>query len=564
MKKILFSLVLFLSLQASAQSDWKQILRYDLHVKFNPDEKSLDAVMKLQYVNHSPDTLSFIWFHVWPNAYRNDRTLYTEQLLENGDTRFYFSSKEQKGWLNRLDFRVNGILAGIQDHPEYIDVVKLILPGKLVPGDSISVSVSFHLRLPFNFNGTGYRAHHFELRNWYPEPAVYDAHGWHPMPFLVQGGAYHEAADYHVEIESPPSYCIAAGAAADTLLKSDRLNTYQFSIKNANAFAWAADDHYLLKTDTMNISPDRQITLQYFYTKDLHTKKNDLFAAAKIDIRRLSEWLSPYPHQTISLVQSTPEEDQNFSGMACIGISGNPDELLAALRKALLGQWFQTILLTDQRDSPWLSKGFVNYYNQRLIYDSSSSYYGRRPFSNHNLWLRVAENEKTTQPISTAAPEFSTQNDSLIPGTKAGIWLARLRDSIGDKRFDGNMLDYFSNWRFRHPYPADFKAAMDSGTTKNLQPIFNKLTDRASLFADSKRKLKPAFIFSAANSARYNYIGLAPVPGYNRYDGFMLGAAIHNINLPENKFEFLFTPLYAFDSKKTGGSGKNQLFLASG
>ncbi len=159
--------------------------------------------MKLKYTNHSPDTLSYIWFHVWPNAYRNDRTPYSEQQLENGDTRFYFSSKEQKGYLNRLDFRVNGVLASMQDHPEFIDVVKLILPRPLLPGDSISISSSFHLRLPFNFNGNGYNAHHVELRNWYPEPAVYDRHGWHPMPFLVQGGAFHEAADYTVEIESP-------------------------------------------------------------------------------------------------------------------------------------------------------------------------------------------------------------------------------------------------------------------------------------------------------------------------------------------------------------------------
>ncbi len=174
--------------------------------------------MKLEYVNHSPDTISFIWFHVWPNAYRNDRTLYSDQLIENGDTRFYFSSKEQKGYLNRLDFRVNGILASVQDHPEYIDVVKLILPEPLLPGAGISISASFHLRLPFNFNGNGYSAHHIEMRNWYPEPAVYDLKGWHPMPFLVQGGAYHEPADYTVEIEAPAHYQIAAGTVADTLV----------------------------------------------------------------------------------------------------------------------------------------------------------------------------------------------------------------------------------------------------------------------------------------------------------------------------------------------------------
>src|SRR4029077_20075220 len=101
--------------------------------------------MKLSYTNRSPGTLSFIWFHVWPNAYRNDLTLYSDQLLENGDTRFYFSTKDQKGYLNRLDFRVNGLPATIQNHPEHMDIIKLILPGPLLPGDSIQIATSFHL-----------------------------------------------------------------------------------------------------------------------------------------------------------------------------------------------------------------------------------------------------------------------------------------------------------------------------------------------------------------------------------------------------------------------------------
>src|SRR5450755_1512141 len=78
-----------------------------------------------------------------------------------------------------------------------------------------------------------------------------------------------------------------------------------------------------------------------------------------------------------------------------------------------------------------------------------------------------------------------------------------------------------------------------------------------NLFTGSvKRILKPVFVFSARNSERYNYIGLAPIPGYNQYDGFMIGALIHNINLPENKFEFLFTPLYAFGSASVEGLGR--------
>ncbi len=542
-------------IQAEAQSDWKQSLRYNFHVTFNQPEKSLDALMKLQYINHSPDTLSFIWFHVWPNAYRNDMTFYSDQLLENGDTRFYFSSKDQKGYLNRLNFRVNGTLAVIQDHPEYIDVVKLILPKPLLPGDSITISSSFHLRLPFNFNGNGYSAHHFELRNWYPEPAVYDRHGWHPMPFLVQGGAYHEGADFVVEIEAPPAYLIAAGATADTISHSAVSNLYRFSVENANSFAWVADNHYLLKTDSMATADGRKICVQYFFNATNSIAAVQVFAQTKTEMKQLSEWLGPNIPATLSIIQADPMADQNFTGLICIGSKTNGWQ--AALRKALVGQWFQTILITDQRKQPWFSKGFINYYDQRLFDLSLSTGPDSKITSHSNLWLRVAEQEKTTQPVTTPAPEFSTANDSLIASNKAGLWISSIKDSMGVKSFDRYMTNFFFHWKFNHPYPDDFESILDSGTGKNWQPWFDKLNGNESFFdSTTKRIIRPAFIFSARNTEKYNYIGLSPVPGYNHYDGFMLGALIHNINLPENKFEFLFTPLYAFGSQHLVGLGR--------
>ncbi len=544
-------------LRASGQTDWNQSLRYDFHIKFYPVEKSLDVSMKLLYTNHSPDTLSFIWFHLWPNAYRNDRTSYSEQLIANGDTRFYFSTKEQKGYLNRLDFRVNGSQANFEGNPSYIDVIKLILPKPLLPGDSTTITSSFHLRTPFNFNGNGYGAHHFEFRNWYPEPAVYDSRGWHPMAFLLQGGAYHEAGDFNVEIESPPSYRIAAGAAADTMAVSAGINRYRFSLNNANSFAWIADSRYKLKTDTMNVGPDQTIVLQYFFTTDPYNGYREVFGVAKNYIRQLSAWLIPYANKTLSIVPCSPMEDQNFTGLACIGNSGIPDKIRASLQKAIVAQWFETMLMTDQRNQPWLSKGFIHYYNNRLSRLFPPLNPSRKPFPADLLWLRVAENEKTTQAVITPAPEFTSSNDSLIPATKAALWLSQLQDSIGIRRFDQNMLHYFSYWKFSHPYPVNFEMAMDTNAGKNLKPEFDELKSNISLFPEpEKRTLKAAYIFSARNSERYDYIGLAPTVGYNKYDDFMLGALIHNINLPANKFEFLVTPLYAFGSKQVVGLGR--------
>jgi hypothetical protein len=556
LKILLIVSVIFFALSASAQSDWNQSLHYDLHVKFIPDEHTVDAMMKLKYANHSPDTLNFIWFHIWPNAYRNDKTLYSDQLLENGDTRFYFSSKEKKGYINHLDFRVDGIRAIIQDHPEFIDVIKLILPKPLLPGDSITISSSFHLQIPFNYNGNGYIRNHFEFRNWYPEPAVYDSHGWHPMPFLVQGGAYHETADYSVVIETPPGYHIAAGTQALEKEITDS-NLHQFSLKNANSFAWIASNRYSEKTDQAETISGAIIGIRYYYTGKNAIEPAKVMEAAKKEIRQLSEWLGPFPYPSVSIAQATRMQDQDFSGLVCIGLNPGRDDWQSALRKGLLSQWFQTSLLTDQRTQPWFSKGFLNYYEKRLTRDNPiggtlSSFYAK-----DNLWLRVAENEKTTQHVNTSAPLFSNQNDSLIPSNKAGLWLLQLQETVGYKRFDENMHRYISRWQYKHPDPEDLKNNMDSANEINLKPLFDKLNSNQSFFPDSlKRLTKPAFIFSVKNSERNNYIGLAPIPGYNRYDGFMLGALIHNINLPENRIEFLFTPLYAFGSKTLEGLGR--------
>src|SRR5882757_7969094 len=107
-----------------AQRYWQQQVDYSIDVSLHDTEHTLDGFVKMQYTNHSPDTLSFIWIHCWPNAYKNDRTAFSEQLLENGRTDFYFSEKEKKGYINHLDFRVDGVVAKTEDHPQYIDIIR--------------------------------------------------------------------------------------------------------------------------------------------------------------------------------------------------------------------------------------------------------------------------------------------------------------------------------------------------------------------------------------------------------------------------------------------------------
>lgn len=550
---------MLLSLLAAGQTAWKQGLRYQLEVRLDDQQQTLDAAMKLRYINHSPDTLHFIWFHVWPNAYRNDRTSYSEQLLQNGSTGFYFSEKESKGYINRLEFRVNGVIADVRDHPEYIDVIQLVLPQSLAPGDSLLISASFHVKLPYNFSGNGHLGHNDQVINWYPEPAVYDLKGWHPMPFLDQGGAYHETADYQVKIEIPDAYTLAAGCLPDSIIPNN-INgnkSYRFSIQHANAFSWVADKRLLEKKDSVQLDSGKQIGINLYYFRQDSSLMQKQLSESKLLIRQLSLLLTEYPYNSLNIIETLQPQEQSFSGMVLLdefGLHADPEN---ALRKALVAQWFQTICLSNERLYPWLSKGFIQYYNRRLKPLSSKKEDTRMALKDNRLWLRVANKEKTTQPISTASETLSTENYVLIAGTKSALWIKSLEDSMGKINFDKGMHAYFDEWKFGHPYPEDLKMVLQENSGTKLDSAFEKLhTNQPLFFSAPKKILKPAFLFSAVKSDKYNYISMAPAVGYNRYDQVMLGGMIHNFNLPENNFQFLFIPLYATGSKSLKGTGR--------
>lgn len=213
MRKIVIAL-LFLNgwcIGSRAQSlYWQQELQYTIDVSLNDVEHTLTGFMKLQYINHSPDTLHFIWFQLWPNAFKNDRTAFSEQLLQEGRTDFYFSGREQRGYMNRLDFRVDNNTLETEDHPQYIDVVKVYLPAPLAPGAQTSITTPFHVKLPANFSRMGHTGQSYQVAYWYPRPAVYDGKGWHPGPYLSQGEGYAEFGTYDVRITLPQNYVVAA------------------------------------------------------------------------------------------------------------------------------------------------------------------------------------------------------------------------------------------------------------------------------------------------------------------------------------------------------------------
>jgi peptidase M1-like protein len=639
---------------------WQQQVNYIIDVTLNDRERTLDGFLKIQYHNQSPDTLSFIWFHVWPNAFKNDGTAFSEQLLGNGRTDFYFSDQEQKGYINRLDFRVNGAEARMEDHPLYIDIIKVVLPTPLPPGGLITITTPFHEKLPYNFSRGGFRDKGFQITQWYPKPAVYDQKGWHPIPYLDQGEFYSEYGNFDVRITLPKDYVVGAtgelqdspgkqetgiqkSAASDnqsSITKNNALpvtqqsksnnqhnsksltqnaksntqhnpptntkpnsrpflhhpksnnqdnppapnqnsttntqnnnppatKTLRYLQENVHDFAWFASKRYRVDHDTLQLRSGRIIDVYSFYIPSAESAWNHSVSYIKQAVRYRSGLIGEYPFNVVSAAEIGMGEPGGMEYPTITGITAQTSgkELDMLIEHEVGHNWFYAILGTNERMYPWMDEGINTYYDNRyeaLYYPPAPP---PQPANKNWIMRKMPENidrllidnlakQRLDQPISTASEDFTAQNYDLIAYSKTAFWMRQLEDSLGTPLFDQCMQEYYRRWQFKHPYPEDFRAILEQTAHRDLNTPFALLDIKGPVTPyPAHKKLKPTFLFSARNTDKFNYINIGPAIGYNNYDQFMIGALIHNYNLPPSAFRFFLAPLYATGSHQLNGIG---------
>ena len=183
---------LLLTFVLSEKDYFQQHVAYDISVELDEEAHTLSAYEKIIYTNNSLDTLNFIWFHLWPNAYKNDSSALAHQFLRLGSTRFKYTKEKDRGYIDSLDFSVNGISMEWEFHPKWIDVAKVFLPNPLMPKGTVTIETPFFVKLPKVISRLGHTGKHYEITQWYPKPAVYDKDGWHPMPYTNMGEFYSE------------------------------------------------------------------------------------------------------------------------------------------------------------------------------------------------------------------------------------------------------------------------------------------------------------------------------------------------------------------------------------
>ncbi len=509
--------LIFLYKAGLAQDYWQQEVHYSIDVSLDDKQHSLQGNLSVKYINHSPDTLTYIWFHLWPNAYKDDNTALAKQLAQDKEGRKKLRNKKNEGYIDGLAFTVDGkMVTTAQDSANDADVVKLLLPASLLPGQSITIATPFHVKLPFYFSRSGYDGDQYMICQWYPKPAVYDKKGWHAIPYLDQGEFYSEYGTFKVNITVPAAYVVGA---TGTLQTSEELNQYktigaqnyqakasvakykaaqpdapktlQYYGENIHDFAWFADKDAVIQYDTLQLPSGKIMDVFAWYQPNGNKEWSNSISFIEDAVTRYSEWIGEYPWPVVQAVEGPKNLSSGGMEYPMITLITSPEakaeELDAVITHEVGHNWFYGILGSNERDYPWMDEGINSFYQFRYEAEKyrSNSIFGKsmpkeiKALPPQELLGRVynaLNSLPAKEPVNTGSTGFANKNDyGIVVYVKAATWLYLVEMALGKEVFDKAMREYFAAWKFRHPYPEDLKAALENSTQVGLDQYFELL-----------------------------------------------------------------------------------------
>ena len=540
----IFVLSLFVfSSQVLSQDYWQQEVNYEISVRLDDERHMLHAFETFEYINHSPDTLDELYIHLWPNAYKNEKSALAQQMLEDGDEGLLNVSNEDCGFIDSLAFQINGTKVNYKIFNGHQDIVVLALVKPLLPGESIQVATPFRVKVPSgSISRLGHIGQSYQITQWYPKPAVYDKNGWNPMPYLNQGEFYSEFGSFDVSITIPENYVVGStgdlqnaseikfmndlaqktGADLNSLVaksnkgrvntpfppSSDKYKTIRYTQDRVHDFAWFADKRYAVLKGTVELPGTRKLV----DTWALFVPQNAKYWQHAIEYLNdgtyyYSLWNGNYPYSHVTAVDGTISAGggMEYPNVTVIGNSSSKEELEIVIVHEVGHNWFYGIIGSNERVHGWMDEGINTLNEVRYI---QTKYPGNTRLSDMvlngrfhlndldyhdmaDLIYRFIHTAGADQPIETHSAEFSSANYGIVMYQKTGLVFYYLKDYLGDLEFDRIMHVYFDQWKFKHPQPEDLRMLFEQETGKDLSWFFDDLIQTTNHVDYKIRGVKP-------------------------------------------------------------------------
>jgi hypothetical protein len=501
---------------------WQQRVDYVIRASLDTVAQRLTGEEQITYLNHSPDTLRYLWLQLDQNRFNSSSRGYRlfEQNsrlgIEGGFTLTRVAEPGTRAVAGRpagrggkLEYLVNGTM------------MKVNLPRPLPPGGRQALEIGWSFPFVPNSNRMGIElidgSYVYEVAQWYPRLAVYDdVRGWNTEQYLGQGEFYLEYGSFDVSLTVPANMLVAATgtlrnpsqvltgaqrnrlararASDSTVVIRDKAEiadpasrpparstlTWRFSADSVRDFAWAAARHFIW--DAARANQGKTLAMS-FYPPSAEPVWNQSTQYVRFAVENYSSWF-PYPYPVAINVNGI-EGGMEYPMIVFCHNRTDPKALFSVTDHEIGHTWFPMVVGNNERLYAWMDEGFntfMNHYNWDKKYPGE---YNRR--GDPGLYIPYALSGKE-EPIVTPADRIRGSL-SMAAYTKPGLGLILLRDHIvGPERFDPAFREYIRRWAYKHPTPADFFRSMEDGLGEDLSWLWRSwfyTTERLDQAVDS-------------------------------------------------------------------------------
>ena len=530
MKQFAFTaaVTLVLGFPAAALEAPRKIVGYDIKVSLDPETKLVEGAETLKWTNPSDVPVGELRFHLYWNAFRNDRSTF---FKESGGQLRGDKADTGKGWgytdVTSLKWEGAELVKGARfespddGNPDDRTVLVVPLPRPVAPGETATLAIAWKAKVPKVYARAGYVRDFFMFGQWFPQIGVYEPKGrrrrtdsgWNCHQYHANSEFYADWGDYKVAITLPEKFVVgSAGALVDTKTAGGK-KTLTFEQKSIHNFAFTADPRYVVVEDAFDPAKDIPKDEIARASKVLGRSEADLLAGfhkvalrlyrqpehGAFDRRHLEAqkwalawtglWAFPYPYAQISIVD-TPEDGTGATGMEYETIYTTlsftwmahwPFNRLflpetVTIHEFTHGYWMG-LLASNEFEESWMDEG-INTFTEFVMVDRKYGAYLELP---PGIGIKSEESSRVSaltqdhDPILANSWKYATENSygrNSYP--QPGTTIQQIRVLLGEEAFWRAFRGYAERWRFDHPTSEDFLDAMRAPGNPHVAALIPK------------------------------------------------------------------------------------------
>lgn len=478
---------------------WQQRVKYWMDIDMDVTTNQFSGRQKLEYTNNSPDKLSRVFYHLYFNAFQpgssmdvRSQELGKQQINGRPDwdprvrDRISKLKPEEIGYQRIKSLKMNGVAQPFQYHETILEVM---LTKPIMPKSKVVFEMEFEAQVPLQVRRSGRdnptTTVRYSMSQWYPKLCEYDAEGWHPTPYVARE-FYGVWGDFDVTIHIDSSYKLGGtgvlanaaeiGWGYDTNgspLKPSRSakRSWHFVGTNIHDFVWAADPSYKHIMRKVPGGP----TLHVIYKnpggkESTEAAWREVAGAAETVLPYIEKTFGKYPYPQYSFIHGG---DGGMEYPMATLLSGPG---LGTVFHEWMHSWYQMMMGTNESMYAWMDEGFTEYatdlveayYREKVTrpnlqnnpiqlrkLDSAATLLPLEHYSNYQSYFYLAKSNYE-EPLTTHADHFNSNfGYSIASYSKGCVFMEQLGYVIGAARRDTLLLEYYRQWRFRHPASAD-------------------------------------------------------------------------------------------------------------